>query len=77
MDAHNGGLEAQKGALQEGRSQIPITLKRIRFRIWSEKLDPDPHFSEQLDPDPQPYWQTHSNPPPAPQDTRIVITYGM
>jgi len=54
MDAHNGGLVAQNGALG---SQNPITLMSSRIRIrWdpheSEKLCPDPHSIEKLDPDP-------------------------
>jgi hypothetical protein len=33
VDAHNGGLEAQNGALEGQWLQIPVTLKRSRIGI--------------------------------------------
>ncbi len=42
MDAHNGGLEAQNGALK-GLYTVPVVVDSHRFEA---ELDLDPHFSE-------------------------------
>jgi hypothetical protein len=45
VDAHNGGLEAQNGALEGNK---PVVADSQHF---DEEQDPDPHFSEKMDQD--------------------------
>jgi hypothetical protein len=60
VDAHNGGKEAQNGAMeglsvgQWSQTRITMMKIRIRLRIWNriEQSHPDLHLSEKKDPDP-------------------------